>query len=419
MRKTPFKYLVLLILLLPVFGHAETADHTFGFTTQKCASYADAARQTRLEDAAAYTFLAIDEEQNGCLNTSAGWIEKSAVQTLRINYLEPRSVVFITASQMYATGNTNHPIGVRIPAGTMMTVRYGMEAQQSWYIVEYEGAWGFVPRSVTESMGSAAAPAAVSGRVLAIATESTPVYAYPNALSVTKKHFAAETAVILESGTDAYYETSLQGKRVYLNKNDVTVLLTEEAGSATEAWADGALDVWNVPSEAWGKRIGTATITGILPIAYRIGNWCSVSFGAVEGFVREDSLSIAGGGYMQYSLYLSLSTKVLCVLDANGDVVFGTKAAVGTGTPSGAFTLESRTDWQYIQPNYAPYCMAFSGDVNLRGPLCWGRSTETARLDHMDDFGQAVTDGSIVIPAAEAQWIYFHCPAGTQIRIEP
>ena len=412
MRKAVLLTFVLL-LCLPLLAAAENPDHTFGFTKQKCAAYADPARQTRLQDAEAYTFLAIDEERGGYLNTSAGWIEQGAVQTLRINYLEPRAVVFTSSTQMYATGNTNHPIGTRIPAGTAMTVRYGMEAQQSWYIVEYDGAWGFVPRGVTESMG-VSAPETVTGRVLALVNEATPVYSYPNPASITKKHFPSESAVILENKTGAFYETALQGRRVYLNEGDVTVLLSQEAGSATEAWAGGLLDVYSVPSETWGRRIGEADVTGILPVAYRMGDWCSVSFGSVEGFVNQQNLSIAGDGSAQYSILISLESRVLCVVDANGQAVFGTSSEIGPEVVQGSYTLDSRADWEYVQPNFAPYCMAFSGGLSLCGPLCWGRNINTVR----HDAAEAQMEG-VVIPAAEAQWIFFHCPAGTALRVIP
>ena len=409
--------ILLLILCACVCAHAESADHSFGFTQQKCLSYTDAQRTARLADVEAYTFLAMDEEANGCINTSSGWIEKSAIQALRINYIDPRTVVFTATAPMYGTGNTNHPIGVRIPAGTVMTVRYSMEAQQSWYIVEYGGVWGFVSRSATEMM-SVSAPVSGSSRVLALVTNQTPVYAYPNPQSITKKHFPKETAVVLQNRAGSFYETSLQGKTVYVNEAELTVLLNEEPGSATEAWANGTVEVWNVPDETYGKRIGTAEVSGILPIAYRMGGWCSVSFGGIEGFIRENQLSVAGGSRTGYRLIVSLGTGMLAVLDENGEPIFGASVSFGQIAPAiGDHTLGSRADWEYIQPNYAPYVLAFSNGVTMRGPLCWGRSTSTVRLDAQSN--GSIEDGGIVIPATEAQWIFFHCPAGTILTVAP
>ena len=408
--------ILLLLLCAAMTAHAEGADHNFGFTPQKCPAYADAQRSARLPDVEAYTFLAMDEEANGCINTSSGWIEKSAVQALRINYFEPRTVVFTSTAPMYATGNTNHPIGVRIPSGTVMTVRYGMEAQQSWYIVEYDGAWGFVARNATEMM-NVSAPVSGGSRILALVTNQTPVYAYPNVQSVTKKHFPKETAVVLQNRAGSFYETSLQGKTVYVNEAELTVLLTEEPGSATEGWADGTVAVWNVPDETYGKQIGTAEVSGILPVAYRMGGWCSVSFGGVEGFIRENQLSVAGGGRAGYRLIVSLSTKVLAVLNENGQAVFGTAVSYAAAPAVGEYTLEGRTDWQYVHPNYAPYVLSFSGGIALRGPLCWGRNVSTVRLDAQKT--ESIEEGGIVIPPTEAQWIYFHCPAGTVLSVTP
>ena len=412
---------VLLVLLLVPVSQAENSAG-FGYTKTKAALYAGpSASQKTKETIKAFTVVPIAKQGGKYLELADGtYVLAQDVGIFRVFSAQGKVVYWEKDQVMYATGNSNHPLKPRLPANTPI---YPLHTMVDYYLVFWEGVYGFVPMQGAKEPPRAQSCAPVFARL----TEDVPFYELPLAAAPSAFRLPRERAAVLGEKAGSFYLFPWNNRVYYVRDTDITPIGTAVVPRNNRAYAEDAVTLWDFPDDALGQRVGAVPGGTECTLSYAINGYVQLTHAGVTGFARAgDFLYPGAGDGNAYALLLNKSTRELAVYLADqqgnrvGQPVLTAIVAIGkftTPTPSGQFTLGNRERWHYFGPSYTPYTIYYTTGRYLHGPLYWSRSESALNAAHLADFGQAVTGGCIRTPYDAMQWIYYHCSQGTPLEI--
>lgn len=88
-------------------------------------------------------------------------------------------------------------------------------------------------------------------------------------------------------------------------------------------------------------------------------------------------------------------------------------------TPTGIFKLSRQKRWYQFKIGlyWTQYCIRYSGDLYLHGPLYREKSGDTLCINEYNMIGTASTAGCLAMATADIKWIWDHCQDGTTLEI--
>ncbi|MDD3693692.1 MAG: Ig-like domain-containing protein [Oscillospiraceae bacterium] len=88
-------------------------------------------------------------------------------------------------------------------------------------------------------------------------------------------------------------------------------------------------------------------------------------------------------------------------------------------TPTGIFKINKRKRWYQfsIGKYWTQYCIRYSGDIYLHGPLYRKMSGDTMHINEYNQIGTPSTSGCLAMTTADIKWIWDNCPNGTTLEI--
>ncbi len=412
--------LALLCALCAAAG-AEDDTHAYGYTKNKAAVYSAISPAKKTKAAIpAYTVVHVLERGPRFLKLEDGtYVLGSDVGLFTAFDAGGKTVYWEKSQTMYATGNMNHPLSVKVPANTAVEP---LRVMVDFYLVQWKGVYGFIPKKDAKEP-----PRAVeTDPIYTVLTAETPLYDLPLQGRQSAFSLPGDTGLILSKKAGKFYAMDWAGRRYYLPQSSVTDFRQAVKSREPEGYADQAIPLLDLPDGERGREIGAVPKGRVCDIPYSMNGYVQVTVGGVTGFADENAFTYPGGGQEKYYLFLNKAKRVLTVYraDAEGkktdEEVFHVTVAIGrltTPTPSGIFTLRGRERWHAFALSYAPYAMTYTKDRFVHGPLYYRASESTPVTERLRDFGKMATGGCVRTPYDQVRWIYFHCADGTTLEI--
>lgn len=88
-------------------------------------------------------------------------------------------------------------------------------------------------------------------------------------------------------------------------------------------------------------------------------------------------------------------------------------------TPVGTYKLSKQKRWYQFKTGlyWTQYCIRYTGDVYLHGPLYKKMSGDTMYINEYNQIGTSSTAGCLAMTTADIKWIWDNCPNGTTLEI--
>ncbi|MBR1585412.1 MAG: L,D-transpeptidase family protein [Clostridia bacterium] len=421
-KKAAFLLLAAALGALLLTASAGAEDVFYGYTKNQAAVYsamsADAKTKTTIP---AFTVVRMNQKGAKYLRLEDGtYLLAQDVGIFTVNSAGGKIVYWLKDQTMYATGNPNHPLQTKVPANTAISPLHIMV---DYYLVEWDGVYGFVPRKEAKEPPKAQEVAAV----YTVLDATTTFFRVPLKGAEADFSLPGERAMILNRKAGEFYALEWNRQVYYVPEMQVKSLGTAVKAKAEEGYADESITLWDFPDPDRAQAVGAVKQGSICAMNYGMNGYVQVTFGGVTGFAEESAFTYPGGnGRDRYYLFLNKATRELTVYKANrkgertDEAVLRVVVAIGkltTPTPSGIFTLSSRERWHYFGPSYAPYAVTYTKDRYIHGPLYTAKRESAIVTSRLADFGKMATGGCVRTPYDEVQWIYFHCPSGTKLEI--
>ena len=131
-------------------------------------------------------------------------------------------------------------------------------------------------------------------------------------------------------------------------------------------------------------------------------------------------------GLNQYYILVDKTDHAFAVFtyDENGDYTIKVATfpcALGRSsrmTPTGTFSISSKGEWKrWSSGHYSPYYTRYTSGLYIHGPAYNSRSFDRMRAQSYNEIGTDASSGCIRTTVAGARFVYYNCPAGTQIEI--
>lgn len=110
--------------------------------------------------------------------------------------------------------------------------------------------------------------------------------------------------------------------------------------------------------------------------------------------------------------------------DENGEYAILVKAfptAIGRSdrtTPVGTFKISSKGSWKtWGSGSYSPYYTRFTSGLYFHGAIYSRKSGNSLYRASYEQVGSAASSGCLRTTYEAAHWVYYNCPAGTQVKI--
>lgn len=88
-------------------------------------------------------------------------------------------------------------------------------------------------------------------------------------------------------------------------------------------------------------------------------------------------------------------------------------------TPTGIFKISKQKRWYQfsIGKYWTQYCIRYTGDIYLHGPLYKNMAGDTMYINEYNQIGTASTSGCLAMVTQDIKWIWDNCPDGTTLEI--
>jgi len=413
---------LMLLFCAGAFAAGEDLLHGYGYTKQKTTVYSALSPQKEKKGTLpAFTVVRILEHGTNYLTLADGtYVRADDVGVFTVLNAQGKTVYWREKQTMYATGNPNHPLKTTVPADTAVEP---LGVMIDYYLVQWEGVYGFVPR-----LNAKEPPAATPVQpVYAVLGPETQFFDLPLKNSASAFRLTGEAGVIIGRMANRYYAIEWNGRLYYLPEEELSNASPAERSRQEEGYADRDIPILDMPDAERGKVVGTVKKDSVCSMRYGMNGFVQVEGDGVTGFADENAFTYAGGsGDERYYLFLNKATRELTVYRADeqgnstGEEVMRVIVAIGkatTPTPSGIFTIGPRERWHAFAMSYAPYAMRYTSDRFIHGPLYLQESEATVVRSRLGDFGHMATGGCLRTPYEQVRWIYYHCPDGTTLEI--
>ncbi len=404
------------------FAAGEDLRHGYGYTKQQTTVYSAVSPKVEKKGVLpSYTVVRIVDLGGKYLTLADGtFVRADDVGIFTILGAKGVTVYWQENQTMYATGNPNHPLQATLPANTAVEP---LGVMIDYYLVRWDGVYGFAPRK-TAKEPPAAKPVAP---VYALLGPEDQLFDLPLLNCQSSFRLPGETGMIIGKMAEAYYAVEWNGRLYYLPKENLKNACPAEESKQQEGYADQDIPLLDVPDAERGRVIGTVKKDSVCAMRYSMNGFVQVESGNITGFADENAFTYAGGnGRDRYYIFLNKATRELTVYKADdqglstGEEVLRVVVAIGkvtTPTPSGIFTIGPRERWHAFSKSYSPYAMRYTADRFIHGPLYLKESETTVVRSRLGDFGHMATGGCLRTPYEQVRWIYYHCPDGTTLEI--
>ncbi len=415
----------LLMGLLFAFSAASAENdprHAYGYTKVKAAVYSQLSPVKKTKKTIpAYTVVHILDPGSRYHQLEDGtYVRAEDVGLFTVFDTEGQIVYWKKDQTMYATGNQNHPLRVSIPKDTAVEP---LQVMLDYYLVQWDGVYGFVPqKDAKEPPRAKAVPP-----VYTVLGPDTEFNELPLKSALSSFRLPGEQGMILSRKAGDYYAVEWGSRIYYLHEGGMEQAVEPRKTREQEGYADQEIPLLDIPDASHGRVIGSVPGDTVCKMEYGINGFVQVTAGGVTGFAEEKSFTYPGGnGRDHYYLFLNKATRQLTVYRADengkktGDEVFRVTVAIGritTPTPTGIFSLHDRERWHSFDLSYAPYALAYTKDRYVHGPLYMRMQESSLFRSSVEVFGQMATGGCLRTPYEQVRWIYFHCPDGTTLEI--
>lgn len=414
--------LTLILLCAGALAAEEDLLHGYGYTKKKTTVYSSLSpTREKKGTLPAYTVVRIVEHGVSYLTLADGtYVRGDDVGVFTIGSAKGITVYWQKDQTLYATGNSNHPLPVTLPADTAIEP---LGVMVDYYLVRWEGVYGFIPRLRAKEPPAAKAV----DPVYVLLTPEDQLYDLPLTHSPSAYRLPGEVGVIIGRKAGHYYAVEWNGRLYYLPEDALPAARPAERSLHDEGYADQDIPLLDIPDAECGRVVGTVKKDTVCAMRYGMNGFVQVSGEGASGFADAAAFTYAGGnGKDRYYLFLNKATCELTVYRADdegkstGEEVFTVTVAIGkatTPTPSGVFTLRGHERWHDFTMSHAPYAMCYTQGRYVHGPLYFQESENTVVSSLLKDFGHMATGGCLRTPYEQVRWIYYHCPDGTTLEI--
>lgn len=124
-----------------------------------------------------------------------------------------------------------------------------------------------------------------------------------------------------------------------------------------------------------------------------------------------------------YRITVNLEKNIVTIYgkDTAGEYTRPEKAfycSAGQGTPTGTFRTTDKYDWRPLFGGvYGQYATRITGHILFHSVPYFEQDKSTLAYEEYNKLGMEASSGCIRLTAADAEWIYEHCPSGTVVEM--
>lgn len=308
-----------------------------------------------------------------------------------------------------------------VRGGQLYEAAYAVEG---WYLLQAEGAWGFMPRDDANAVVLEADLKMM--RTAAVLTKAATLYDGGERIDLSE---GARLLITQRAGD--FYRCDAAGRSGYVPGEAVRILGADTPLTEYTIAAPAAVELLDFPDASLGS------VAGVIPAGEKVRvtgfNRCylMVTWKGLSGYARQAGLVTAESEGLpqtedvpRYELVLDKSTGMCYAFlrtetGERGDVVICAEVGIGkrtTPTPSGTFLLGRKERWHAFTLSYTPHTTEYVRARYIHGWPCEQKRVSTVK-ESLVRTG-TVTGGCLRSPFDFARWVYMNCTSyDTQLLV--